>query len=103
MKTQPRKAQIIVQIIEDGKTPAGIILPANTDKPFRWAKIVAVGPEVNVNLCHNTGQYVEKPDPHRLEVGMKVMLTPHQGLPFEEDGKKYTMLNGDGAFAVVPD
>lgn len=102
MKTQPRKAQIIVTIIEQTQV-GSIILPANTDKPFRWAKIVAVGPEVNVNLCHNTGQYVEKPDPHRLEVGMKVMLTPHQGLPFEEDGKKYTMLNGDGAFAVVPD
>lgn len=102
MKTQPRKAQIIVQIIEDGKTPAGIILPPNTDKPFRWARIVAVGPEVNVNL-NRDGIYVEKPDPHRLEVGMRVMLTPHQGLPFEEDGKKYTMLNGDGAFAVLPD
>jgi len=102
MKLKPRKAQIIVTIEDNSKTPAGIVLPANTDKPFRWARIVAIGPEVNVNLA-NDGKYVEKPDPHRLEVGMRVMLTPHQGLPFEEDGKKYTMLNGDGAFAVAPD
>jgi len=102
MNLNPRKAQIIVTVEDATKTPAGILLPPNADKPYRTAVIRAIGPEVNVNLA-NDGKYVEKPDPHRLEVGMRVILTPHQGLPLEVDGKKYTMLNADGAFAVITD
>jgi len=97
---QPRGSQMIVEIVEHNVTDKGIVLPDKRYLDFRIGVIRALGPDVNANKS-DAGVYVSKPATHRLEIGDKVILNTYQGVPLNVGGKAMTMLNADGAFAIV--
>ena len=97
---QPRGSQMIVEIVEHNGTDKGIVLPDHRILDFRIGLVRAIGPEVNSSRS-NDGRYVEKPKEFRLSVGDRVILNTYQGVPLNVGGKAMTMLNADGAFAIV--
>lgn len=80
IKGRPLHERVIVQMDESiAMTAGGIFLPAETREVVNTGTIVAIG-----NLVNSEGE--------NLKEGDRIMTQRRAGMPFEIDGKTYTIL-----------
>ena len=95
MNIRPLADLVIVQphIVEELKTPGGIIIPDTAKEKTTEGKIVAVGP----GRVDDDGKLIKM----NVKVGDKVLYARHQGTEFECDAVDYIIMHENNILATL--
>ncbi len=83
---------VLRPITEEGKTPAGIVLPDTAKEKPQEGEVVAVGP----GRVLDNGQLV----PMQVKVGDRVLFAKYSGTEVKIDGQEYLILHEGDILAI---
>jgi len=92
---KPLRDNIILEQILEEKTSSGIILPISAQDRENKAAVVDIGPGV-YNKKKNKVVRIEG-----IEIGDTIIYYPYNVVEFEEDGKKYVIINKKDVIARI--
>lgn len=87
MKVVPLNDNVLIKrdVVEEKKSPGGVILPKGNQKAPVFCTVMSTGPEVI----------------HKISPGARVVVSTYAGVDLELDEEKYVMVKAEDVLGIV--
>lgn len=94
MQLKPLGQRLVIEKVEaEEKTASGIVLPSSAQEQPQFAKVIAVGEELNT----------DEKTKDAVKVGDNVIYAKYSGTEVKIDGKEYIIVKFSDVLAVLED
>lgn len=94
MQLKPLGQRLVIEKVEaEEKTASGIVLPSSAQEQPQFAKVIAVGEELNT----------DEKTKDAVKVGDNVIYAKYSGTEVKIDGKEYIIVKFSDVLAVLGD